>query len=340
MSILRTLPIVAALTVAFALTLVGSSWADPSAKTVGKPVKTFAVTAVTQFPVRKYPVQHLSGRVILLQFFSTYSQREVDAVPHLNKLRDTLGPKGLTILGITSADAKKMSEWMTTNKARYPACCVDSDAYDELINFYQYPGMPWSYLVDLSGTIVWQGHPQALKAPKIATYLKGASKAPLLPLAWESEQTLLDTGVWGAAREKLTARAAETTEDKKESRRLQGWARAVVKWIETRSTEVFDEAAAHEKSGAWWDAWEIYDNFPKRFAGLDGAERAATAAAAVRANEAAKADLELGDRVARAALLMRTGKAKKAKLIISRIVKKHKKSRHATRCRALLNPLE
>lgn len=322
------------------LTFAGVSLSNPSEKTLGKPVKTFAVTAVTQFPLKKYPVQHLTGRVILLQFFSTYSERESDAVPHLNKLRDTLGPKGLTILGITSTEPKKMVEWMTKHKARYGACAVDSDGYDALINFYQYPGMPWGYLVDLSGTIVWQGHPQALKAPRIEKYLKGASKAPLLPLVWEKEQKLLDDGTWAQAHAALKARLEETDADKAVTKRLHGWARGVMAWIELRSKEVFDEAAAHEKSGAFWDAWEIYDDFPKRFKGMDGEERAAKAAAAVRANEAAKADLELGDRVARAAMLMRTGKDKKAKLIIARIKKKHKGTRHAARCEAILNPLE
>ena len=60
--------------------IAAATLANPSEKTVGKPAKTFAVTAVTGMPVRKYPVQFFEGRVLLIHFFGTYSERESDAL--------------------------------------------------------------------------------------------------------------------------------------------------------------------------------------------------------------------------------------------------------------------
>lgn len=308
---------------------------DPSEQTVGKPVKTFETTAVRGLPKTRFPIQKLAGRVILLEFYSARSERESDAVPHLNKLHDQLGPKGLTVLGVCAAETEFTRAWEAEYKVAYATCNVDAEKYDALISYYQYPGMPWSYLVDVTGTIVWQGHPQALKAPTIESYLKPVSAPPRLPEELADAQKLLDQGRWAAARTLLTERAAAETD-----KRIQSWARMTAAWVEQRSKAVFDDAKALEEKGWWWDAWQIYDDFATRFEGMEGVEKAAELAAAVRANAEAKADLELGDRVAKAGELMHSGEEKKAKLIITNILKRNKGNRHGDRCELILHPIE
>jgi len=332
---LRARFVLVAAVAALAVASAAVSWAG-SEKTVGQSVLVFRADHVVQMPATHHPIQKLAGRVILLQFFSTYSERESDAVPHLNKLRDRLGPRGLTILAATAAEKDKFEGWMKEFGALYSACCIDSTAYDKLLRFYEYPGMPWSYLIDVHGTIVWQGHPQACKARRIEGYLAPTSAAPRLPAELAEQQRLLDAGQWASAATALLEVAATEGTDT----RIRLWAKDTAAWIKGRSLSVFDEAKKLEGEGAWWDAWEIYTDYAKRFEGLEETAKAAAMAEAVRANPAAKADLELGDRVARAGDLLERGKQKKAMLIINRILKKYRDTRHGRRCKALLNPLD
>lgn len=334
--------LVALCVVALALLAAPRAGADPT-QCVGKDAQDFDCLAVAQLEQTRSPLATYRGRLVMLLFLNTWSDHSVAAVPHLNKLHDEVGPSGLTILAVSEEEASKVAEWLVAQKANFGFAQAETNSYQRLRNFYAHPGEPWSYLVSPEGKVVWQGHPQSIKPKAVLPYAVHCGKAPKLPVALTEQQKLLDDGTWGAAHAALKTVAAEAGALSKTD---QAWAVGVAAWIETRTREVFQETAALEAAGAFWDAWQIYDDYPRRFEGLAGVEDSKAKAAAVRADPAAKDDLEAGDRVANARELIAGAKGasakndlRRARLVLERTIKQFPGTSHAVRSKELLDSI-
>lgn len=302
-----------------------------------KPARNIPVVATLQMRAAKDPLLALRGRVVLLHFFGTFYERCAEAVPDLNALHDRLGPRGLTLLGITSEEERPIVEaWVAKTGAKWPVAITDGPTKENLLQRdYPAPGFPWSYLIDSAGNIVWRGHPQNLKDEQIAPFLDATTQPPVLPAALADAQKDLDAGVWAKAR--VTLQSA--IDGGKLAKPDAAWAKGVAKWIELRRTRTIAEGEAFEKQGWWWDAWWTYDDYTRRFEGLEGCDVARQKADAVRANAdpAVKQDLAWGDDFAKAKDYVAKGKSDPARLICQRIAKL--KSRFADRAKELLATL-
>lgn len=301
---------------------------------IGKPAQTFAAIDVVGMRPVPDPLAALRGRAVLLVFFGTRYERCADAVPAVNKLDDRHGPAGLSGLWVAEEEREPVVAWLARTGLRAAVALVDTPTRDGLNRHYPVPGYPTAFLVDPDGKIVWTGHPQALKDPDVVPHLAAVSVPPVLPpeiAAFVPAQQKLDAGEWAAARGLLLDLAAGTALDK----RGNAWAKGTAAWIERRRPKVLDGAAALAERSHWWDAWEVYDDFPRRFAGMEGIDAAKAAAEAIRKNPAAKLDLEWGDDLAKARRFLAEGKTSPAKLILERLAKL-KTTRFGERARAVL----
>ncbi len=91
-------------------------------------------------------------------------------------MQEKLGPKGLTVLGLTSEPKGDTEAWIDAKGAEY------AYAYDKggkLKSKLGVTGIPHAFLIGPTGRIVWEGHPGALSERTIAKALVGALPKPL-----------------------------------------------------------------------------------------------------------------------------------------------------------------
>ncbi len=93
-------------------------------------------------------------------------------------MQEALGPKGLTILAITSEPKSATETFVRDTGARYGYAYDPSGSLMRALGLSAYPS---SVLVDPSGTVVWKGHPAQLTEELVTPHLAGAIARPV----WE-----------------------------------------------------------------------------------------------------------------------------------------------------------
>ena len=329
----------AALAVAFVAAVASAQ--DAGGPPVGQIGKQFTATDTLNMRPTKNPLKSLKGRVVLFTAFQTWYEKCGDAVPDINGIHDKYGPSGLTVLAFGEQERKTVEPWMAEKGVKFSWALIDTPTAEQFKRDWPYPGQPWSFLMDASGKVVWQGNPRNMqnrnvfKPGTLEPLLEAVTQAPFLPKSLAAQQTLLDDGLWAAAKKSLDAAVAEGKLDKADT----GWAKGTSDWIERRRAAFLPDAEALCKQGWWWDAWEMMNDFPRRFEGMDGADAAKAKAAEIRATPDALKDLTQGDDVAKAAALIAAKKGQNARLILSRITKESKGTRHAERAQELLEKI-
>lgn len=75
-------------------------------------------------------------------------------IPHLVEVWEEYEPKGLALLTISSEDSKTVTGHMETHGMTYPTAAGGRSSQD-----YGVSGIPAAFLIDHTGTIIWQGNP-------------------------------------------------------------------------------------------------------------------------------------------------------------------------------------
>lgn len=306
-----------------------------------KPAKPIPVVETLQMRPTKDPLKSLRGRVVMLLIFGTYYDACTASVPTVNALHDKFGPSGLTILWLDLEEERpKVEAWLAANGVKSSAAIVDTRTKEDLIDReYAVPGMPWAFVIDAKGNIVFAGNPRNWDRSSddlLTPLLDATSQAPILPPGLIDVQAMLDAGTWTRARATLLA----SLDAGKLSKTDAGWAKGVAKWIEMRRTKTIAEGDAFLKQGWAWDAWWTYDDYTRRFETAEGCDIARQKADAVRAtpDPAVKLDLTNGDDFAKAQDYIAKGKNDPARLILVRL-SKLKTTRFAERAKELLATL-
>lgn len=82
-----------------------------------------------------------------------------------------MGPRGLTVIGVTDESEAKVQPYLEKNGVDYLIALGGAEGY-------RTKGIPHAWLVDASGTVVWEGHPASLKSEQIEGYLKDVRLTP------------------------------------------------------------------------------------------------------------------------------------------------------------------
>ncbi len=184
-------------------------------------------------------------------------------MPHLNELHERKGPKGLTIVALTSSVS---DAFMKKHGIRYAVGVGGPSA-----SVYGVTGIPQVYLIGADGKVVWQGHTAGLTEALIDAELAKIVRFPdraKWPQAVAGAARLARQGKLGKAFKALERVRADGDEATREA------AQALRDYIERTAAQWESEAQTWERSGAYLEAKRIYERMGKRLHGHPAAERA------------------------------------------------------------------
>lgn len=336
---MRPVRVVSAVVVAAAVTVAFAGWTtDPP---VGGQAKEFPITATLNMRPATHPFRACRGRVVLFTLCETWYEKCGDAIPDINGIYDKYGPKGLTVLAYGAQDRALVEKWISEKGVKFPWVLIDTATQEEFKREWPAPGMPWSYLIDVDGKIVWQENPRNMQNPGV---LKPGTMEPLLAAAWApallpkalaDQQKLLDDGTWAAAKKSLVDAASGGKLDKTDA----NWAKETAAWLDRRHDVALAHADELCKKGWWWDAWDEMTDFPHKWEGMDGADKAAAKAAEIEKTPDAEKDMTLGKDVAKARSLVAAKNWTPARLLLKRLTGAAKGTRFADRVAELWEPV-
>jgi thiol-disulfide isomerase/thioredoxin len=104
------------------------------------------------------------GKVVLLEFWATWCPPCRASIPHLQKLHDTYGKRGLLIISVTNEDEETVKEFVKERRMTFP---VGIDKDDRTMTTYGIRGIPAAFLIDRTGRVVWEGHTMRLTEKEV-----------------------------------------------------------------------------------------------------------------------------------------------------------------------------
>jgi thiol-disulfide isomerase/thioredoxin len=115
----------------------------------------------------KVTLADLRGKVVLIDFWATWCGPCVAAIPHVKELYQKFQDKGLVVVGHTDGSSTNLEQFIKDKQIPY-IISLGSD----LGRAYGVTGIPHVFLIDVDGTIAWEGHPMRLEEGTIAALLK------------------------------------------------------------------------------------------------------------------------------------------------------------------------
>lgn len=223
---------------------------------LGDPAPPLVVAKWLQGPETKFE----KGKVYVIEFWATWCGPCIKSMPHLAKLQEDFGKKGLQIIAVTTADEdgnslEAVQEFVKKRgpKLPFPFAFCNTDAtntaYREDAGF---DGLPASFVIDQSGKLAFVGHPTDLDdvLPRVfANDWKGQASIDEI----EKEKNELDDIL------NLIQDAAQRAEKANEGRGPEIVTKAVGNAAAEASAEALRLLPAYEKKWPYKASQPIYD---------------------------------------------------------------------------------
>ena len=111
------------------------------------------------FPVKSLvfvdPAPDLAGKAAIIEFWATWCGPCVKMIPHLNELYGKYKAKGLVVVGVSQDfDKGDIAPFRKKTPIDYPV------AFDEDMKLGAQLGidaLPWAFVLDRKGKVVWEG---------------------------------------------------------------------------------------------------------------------------------------------------------------------------------------
>jgi uncharacterized protein (TIGR03435 family) len=145
---------------------------------VGEPAPELKLDRLLQAPAGASTTwEALKGKVVVLEFWTTWCGPCVAAIPHLNELAEKLADQPVQFIAITDEKAKVVEPFLKKKRIK---AWVALDADRATFQAYGLRGIPRTILIDREGVIVAMIQPTELTEQVLRDMLAG--KKPSLPM--------------------------------------------------------------------------------------------------------------------------------------------------------------
>ncbi len=111
----------------------------------------------------------MDGQPLLLEFWATWCSPCRESIPHLNEIHAKFKDRGLLVVGVTDEPNAVIKKFQKDVPMDY---AVATDTGGRLNEKMGVSGIPHAFLVNKSGEIVWEGHPNRLRDEDIEKILE------------------------------------------------------------------------------------------------------------------------------------------------------------------------
>jgi peroxiredoxin len=100
-------------------------------------------------------------RVTLVEFWATWCAPCKDSAENLSKLYDKYGKSGLVVIGITDETSEEVKTYLEEmgDKMNYIVATSGGETQKKYFDDFDLQAVPYAFLIDKNGRIVWYGHP-------------------------------------------------------------------------------------------------------------------------------------------------------------------------------------
>lgn len=144
------------------LLLDSPTWATPK---IGDKAPAVKIAKWMASPPPALPgAKEAEKHVYLVEFWATWCGPCLRSIPHLGDLHKKFGKDGLIVLGISNEEADIVTDFYTKKlparklEMPYYVGCDDENATSEAW-MDEIDGIPYAFLVDRAGVVVWSGNP-------------------------------------------------------------------------------------------------------------------------------------------------------------------------------------
>ena len=259
------------------------------------------------------PASTFQGRLVLVERWATWCGPCVASIPHLNRLTDEFGQKGLTIVGITAEPPEKVKAFLQQKGVKYMVGSGGADGYVTR-------GIPHAWLVSPKGTIVWEGYPTDLRVELIQEHLRDVTLSPRfeLPKTMQDIEDALNKGRFGSGLRSLKAHSNGADSQ------LATIARETADKVMAYGQERLQRAEDLIGQNGYGHAAEILADLTTSFHGTEIADHARTRQAALRQDPRIRVELEGEELLARADELAAQNRHHQAAAFAEQIIKSKK----------------
>ncbi len=100
--------------------------------------------------------------IFLIEFWATWCPPCLKSIPHLAGLHQKHEKDGLVVIGVSNEEPRTIEEFIEKKKQKMPYYVASDDEMATTTAWTEdIPAIPHTFLVDRTGTVVWQGNPLA-----------------------------------------------------------------------------------------------------------------------------------------------------------------------------------
>jgi len=228
----------------------------------------------------------LKGSVIVLEFWTTYSNTCAQQVPGLNRLFEAKAEAGLVVIGVTGDDPNLVLPWVKKHEVKFPTATSQSKDY-------RVTGVPEAIVIGTDFKIAWRGHPATLGEAGLDALLVGARPAIVLP-GLEEVQTLRRGGDFAGAWQKGQSLLQAGGLKDNARAQLSGW----LQDIEATAKSTMAEATAATTAGDLYAQWLQLDRIVRGYLGVPATEGAKEQLESLLADPKQKREIDAGKKLA------------------------------------------
>jgi len=249
---------------------------------------------------------------------------------HLDKLQETYGAKGFTVLALTNEARALVDTFVENQGAKHPIVIEEGDSAQT----FDIKGYPTAYLIGANGKIIAQNPNES----QIEEALKSVRLRPELPKALKIFEPALKKDKYAEVRGKVVKLLAGTTLAEED----RAVADELVKWIDGLADGSLETAKTAGDKGDWAAAAQALKDAAKTFKGMPQALAADTQLKALLADKSKKDEVTAAERLvdAKAKHRDKEMKPKEALPLYKAIVSKYGETKAGKAAAKIVDELE